>query len=521
MATNIANFSLTSDINQTKKYDSQSLGDTILVRPYRYVNSYIHIVQFSTQYLISVSSKKASEMKSRKIGGGGFKPSRSLDKKGSRGMMYESDAMRMRSMDMSAEIDRGHSDLKKLKKENETLKQQVWTLRDEYDKLESIVKEMEDDDDEDEDDEDDEEEDADNDSANGKKSELKTEQEANVNNDSVDNLQKTYGGQVQSIEYMLHQGSEISKNVAQVHPPGCSLSNSSQPSCSNVMQMHQQAVEPPLVISPVTEIPSHQTNDSPLSQPDTYLTAADHFNLDQLLDFASSFHYDRRKHLTDDDTTVTVTLPKEKETTCSIAEEDECCNKDDFASSPTASNAFSTIRRRSSTVIEKLKSANSSALLKEIKQVSLCKDGVMSSGLAFSESPEVSNETTTVSYTRSSYYFAGSLDGRSQSLGAGLNAATAKTVGSPDGPLYSSSSASNIAAGTTSSSLDSNLPLVSVYSKRTPSMVRLSSIEPNTVMVSVSDLPQLWDISTQEIIDELERQVSSTMPDIRGGKSNK
>lgn len=445
--------------------------------------------------------------------------------------MFENEGLRLRTIEINAEVERGQSDLRKLKRENETLKQQVWTLRDEYDKLETLVKEMEDEQEEDEDDDEEEEEE--------EEEELESEEishnkqcapkiavhdeksghDTNFSeSENLDNLQKVYSGQMRSVEYTLRQGAEINDGVMHLNQhTACSgphLACGAQPDTSGVVRMQVPEEQPLLIAS--SDIPTHVSSDGSHQHADPYLSQADHFNLDQLLDFASSFHYDRRKHMaSEEESALSVTVPKDED--CSISTSDDNVNKTDDKGSSASASGFSTIRRRSSTVIEKLKGVNSSALVKEVKQVSLCKDGVTSSGIAFSETPEVSNETTTVSYTRSSYYFAGSLDGRSQSLGTGLNAAaSAKTPGTPVGPLYSSSSASNIASGTTSSSLDSNLPLVSVFSQRTPSMVRLSSIEPNTIMVSVTDMPQLWDICTQEIIDELERQVSSTMPDIRG-----
>ncbi|CAH0549357.1 unnamed protein product [Brassicogethes aeneus] len=64
-----------------------------------------------------------------------------LDRKSSRGMIYENEELRLKTININAEIERGQYDIKKLKRENELLKKEIWCLRDEYDKLEKIIKE--------------------------------------------------------------------------------------------------------------------------------------------------------------------------------------------------------------------------------------------------------------------------------------------------------------------------------------------------------------------------------------------
>ncbi|XP_045590419.1 uncharacterized protein [Procambarus clarkii] len=443
---------------------------------------------------------------------GNLKPSRKLDKRSSRGVMFENEELRMRTIEINAEVDRGQSDLRKLKRENETLKQQVWTLRDEYDKLENFVKNMDgDSDDDDDDDDDDEEDELEQRLCRGKINEEEGEdeddEEANVETDNLENLQKVYSGKMRSVEYTMRQAATMESGLA----GGCSqaqcagvpagaacaapVDGLAQPGSVRVClpddtpafgDVGEGGASPPDPLQPITT--------------ETYLSQTDHFNLDQLLDFASSFHYDRRKHLAEP---LAMALPPEEERPPSPS-------RDKVIPDP----SYSTVRRRSATVIEKLKgSASSGALVKEVKQLSLCKDGA-TNPVPVSESPEVTH-TTTVNYTRSSYFFSGPLNGsRSQSLGTGLNSAASVTrpPSSPAGPLYSSSSACNIG---TSSSLDAGLPLVSVFNPRA-SLVRLNSIEPNTLMVSVAEMPQLWDITTQEIIDELEQQAEGTLHSIRG-----
>ncbi|CAH1164779.1 unnamed protein product [Phaedon cochleariae] len=69
----------------------------------------------------------------------GFRFSR-LDRKSSRGMIYENEDLRLKTININAEVESRQSDIKKLKRENEMLKKGLWYLRDEYDKLEKLVK---------------------------------------------------------------------------------------------------------------------------------------------------------------------------------------------------------------------------------------------------------------------------------------------------------------------------------------------------------------------------------------------
>lgn len=426
--------------------------------------------------------------------------------------MFENEDLRLRTIEINAEVEKSHSDLRKLKKENETLKQQVWTLRDEYDKLENIVKEIgENDNTTGENCE--EFEDCEDESSELEKgtygesshrpdlegiTEKSFDQEESSNSESN---KKIFTGQIRSLEYGIDLDSSIERNVSNLDIDHI-LRDENIARTSN----YKPSLE--LCAQNITsvEIPSYSSNESRLPTSKSILSLTDHFNLDQLLDFASSFHYDRKKHSNVDESDQTIILPNDLRKS-SLTDEFLPNRSQNKIVSPSNSR-FSTLRRRSSTIIEKMKTSNSSSLLKEVEVSVLGNNGE-------SHLPRVSDETTKVSFSRSSYYFAGSLDGRSQSLGAGLNATeNVSSVVSSSGVFHSSNSASNI-AGTTSSSLDSSLPLVSVHSPRT-SMIRLSGIEPNTIMVSVNDFPHLWDICTQEIIDEIERQISSILLDIKG-----
>ncbi|CAH2005749.1 unnamed protein product [Acanthoscelides obtectus] len=63
-----------------------------------------------------------------------------LDRKSSRGMLYENEELRLKTININAEVESRQSDIKKLKRENEMLKKGLWYLRDEYDKLERLIK---------------------------------------------------------------------------------------------------------------------------------------------------------------------------------------------------------------------------------------------------------------------------------------------------------------------------------------------------------------------------------------------
>ncbi|CAO1298316.1 unnamed protein product [Diamesa serratosioi] len=69
-----------------------------------------------------------------------YKPNRRLDAKSSRGMIYENEELRIRTININAEVERGQSEIKTLKREREQLRREIWSLRDEYDKLENLLR---------------------------------------------------------------------------------------------------------------------------------------------------------------------------------------------------------------------------------------------------------------------------------------------------------------------------------------------------------------------------------------------
>ncbi|XP_071449528.1 uncharacterized protein [Hetaerina americana] len=68
-----------------------------------------------------------------------IKPNRKLDKRSSRGMLFENEELRLRTIEINAEVERGQCDLKKLRRENQRLRRDMWALREEYERLEARV----------------------------------------------------------------------------------------------------------------------------------------------------------------------------------------------------------------------------------------------------------------------------------------------------------------------------------------------------------------------------------------------
>uniref|UniRef100_A0A1B0CWJ3 Uncharacterized protein n=1 Tax=Lutzomyia longipalpis TaxID=7200 RepID=A0A1B0CWJ3_LUTLO len=69
-----------------------------------------------------------------------FKPNRKLDRKSSRGMIFENEELRLRTININAEVERGQSDIRKLRRENDQLRREIWCLRDEYDRLDKLLR---------------------------------------------------------------------------------------------------------------------------------------------------------------------------------------------------------------------------------------------------------------------------------------------------------------------------------------------------------------------------------------------
>ncbi|XP_001945409.2 uncharacterized protein LOC100164648 [Acyrthosiphon pisum] len=87
-----------------------------------------------------------------------LKPNRTLDRSASRGMLYENEELRLRTININAEVEKGQNYIKKLRRENEQLKREIWNLREEYERLENYVKSREQSENEEEYEEDDDDE---------------------------------------------------------------------------------------------------------------------------------------------------------------------------------------------------------------------------------------------------------------------------------------------------------------------------------------------------------------------------
>lgn len=55
-------------------------------------------------------------------------------------MIYENEELRLRTININAEVERGQSDIRKLRRENDQLRREIWSLRDEYDRLDKLLR---------------------------------------------------------------------------------------------------------------------------------------------------------------------------------------------------------------------------------------------------------------------------------------------------------------------------------------------------------------------------------------------
>ncbi|XP_017856205.1 PREDICTED: mucin-5AC isoform X5 [Drosophila arizonae] len=81
------------------------------------------------------STQSSSPTKAKRRRHAHYKLNSRLDRKSSRGMIYENEELRLRTININAEVERGQSDIKRLRRENEHLRREIWSLRDECDRL--------------------------------------------------------------------------------------------------------------------------------------------------------------------------------------------------------------------------------------------------------------------------------------------------------------------------------------------------------------------------------------------------
>lgn len=55
-------------------------------------------------------------------------------------MIFENEELRLRTININAEVERGQSDIRKLRRENDQLRREIWCLRDEYDRLDKLLR---------------------------------------------------------------------------------------------------------------------------------------------------------------------------------------------------------------------------------------------------------------------------------------------------------------------------------------------------------------------------------------------
>ncbi|CAH0386472.1 unnamed protein product [Bemisia tabaci] len=147
------------------------------------------------------------------------KPNRVLDRSSSRGMIYENEELRLRTININAEVERSQSDIKKLRRENEQLKREIWQLREEYDKLEDKLKEKEQLEEQEDESEDEDEEEENGEEENGEEENGNTEESAEKENADQENAQnQRKAGSIRKIFDNLSTVEEVSEESSENGP---------------------------------------------------------------------------------------------------------------------------------------------------------------------------------------------------------------------------------------------------------------------------------------------------------------
>ncbi|KAF0308601.1 hypothetical protein FJT64_020212 [Amphibalanus amphitrite] len=190
----------------------------------------------------------------------------------SRGVELENEAMRFRTLEMASEVDQQHSDMRKLRRENDALKQQLWTMRDEYQRLEEFVEELEEvalediveeEDDEPEEPEEEEEEE-----------EVVEEEE-----EEEETEDRGSGAGASGRLDMPAFDAEFALRGAGAGPHRTGGFTVLLPDRGPIT---------------IPDIPSSSPDGLP--DPDEFFSPTKHFNLDQLMDIVHSFHVERDRH---------------------------------------------------------------------------------------------------------------------------------------------------------------------------------------------------------------------------------
>lgn len=172
-------------------------------------------------------------------------------------------------------------------------------------------------------------------------------------------------------------------------------------------------------------------------------------------------------------------------------------------SSPTeteSSSGFSTLRRRSVNVTEKVRQNRDGSKIQVVRE----------SAVSTSSAKEPSQSVT---FQQNSFvYINGSGEGGNLPTGSETFQNKSTDMFPQTYNTYSSMVPSSSISDTPSSQ---GMGAASLTSAR-PRLVRLNSLEPNTVMFSTKDYPLLVDVSVPEIIDELEQQFDAKLCEVQG-----
>jgi len=245
-----------------------------------------------------------------------------------------------------------------------------------------------------------------------------------------------------------------------------------------------------------------------------------HFNLDQLLEIVQSFQLDTthahgtgqeksQSHKKDVDSMSMICSG----TGTSVDEQDTRATHS-CPSSPTeteCSSGFSTLRRRSVNVTEKVRQNKDGSKIQVVRE----------SAVSTSSANEPNQSVT---FQQNSFVY---INGSPEPGGLGSGCVpTNETFQNrsdifmpscqPFSSLVPSSSVPETSlynSGPTQGGCSASSQNASGYRGH---IVRLNSIEPNTVMFSTKDYPLLSDVSVPEIIDELERQFDSKLCEVQG-----
>jgi len=196
-------------------------------------------------------------------------------------------------------------------------------------------------------------------------------------------------------------------------------------------------------------------------------------------------------------------------------------------SSPTeteCSSGFSTLRRRSVNVTEKVRQN------KDGSRIQVVRESAVSTSSANEPNQSVTFQQNSFVYINGSPGTGGEPPSERSGPGGGCPPDDTFQCGGAEGfpPAFPPTTQSYSSLVPTSSSADawnsSSLPSSDPRVSHAPNhqgafrghIVRLNSIEPNTVMFSTKDYPLLCDVSVPEIIDELEQQFDSKLCEVQG-----